>query len=208
MARGDSTHRIGVVQGSKSLTDCSERGCKVLNTGKSWSQIPKIGSVCTCSATGSSWTTRRTAWEGSAHWIGLGWDPQCLAHCNGRGCKVVSPYAARSQIPKIRDICACIATTSNEITEWMVRGVSAHKAGPANDSKCPADCIWSTSTVVNLYVAASQILKIVELRRHHARTVMNYARWTTRYGISDIEYPIWNMRNEGGLVKDGASRFG
>ena len=35
MARGDLAHRIGVVQCSKSLTDCSERGCKVLNTGKS-----------------------------------------------------------------------------------------------------------------------------------------------------------------------------
>ena len=50
----------------------------------------------------------------------------------------------------------------------------------------------------------------VELRRHHAGngTVMNYARWTTRYGLSDMEYPILNIRNEGALVKDGASRFG
>ena len=73
---------------------------------------------------------------------------------------MVSTYAARCQIPKIQDICTCIATTSNEITELMVRAVSAHQTGPENHSKCPADCIWSTSTVVNLSVAASQILKI------------------------------------------------
>ena len=159
------------------LTDCSGRGCKVLNTCDPWSQIPKIGIVCT---TGSSWTTRRTAREDLAHWIGLGWDPQCLADSNGRGCKVVSTYVAGSQI---EDICACIATTSDEIAEWMARRDSAHRICPVSDFKCPADCIWSTSKVVNLLVAGSQIPKIGDICSCRTATIDQIARRMARWDL-------------------------
>jgi len=45
----------------------------------------------------------------------------------------------------------------------------------------------------------------VELRRHHAGNIMNYPRWTIRHGLCEADYP--NMRDEGGLVKDGAGCF-
>jgi len=35
----------------------------------------------------------------------------------------------------------------------MVRRDSEHRIGPFSDFKCPADCIWSTSKVVNISVA-------------------------------------------------------
>ena len=44
----------------------------------------------------------------------------------------------------------------------------------------------------------------VELRRHHAG---NGTLWTMRDELRDMDYPIWNMRNELELVKDKASRF-
>ena len=66
---------------------------------------------------------------------------------------MVSTYAAGSQIPKIQDICACIAATSHGIAEWMSRRDSTHKICLVSDFKCPADCIWSTSKVVNISVA-------------------------------------------------------
>jgi len=43
------------------------------------------------------------------------------------------------------------------------------------------------------------------------RGLSNYGvnmRGTERYELCEMNYAIWNMRNEGGLAKDGASRFG
>ena len=51
---------------------------------------------------------------------------EILADCSWSISKVVNVAVARSQIPKIGDVCACSTAITENMAKWMVRWCSAH----------------------------------------------------------------------------------
>ena len=160
-------------------------------------KIPKIGDVCACSKAASSGITKRMARGDSAHWIGPVGGSKALVDCSWSTSKVVNLAVTASQIPKIGDVCSCSMATIDRISRRMVRWDSAHEVGLGCQSKGLADCSWSTSKVVNIAVAGSQIRKIGGICAWHWLTTGWIAK---RMGRRDSAHWIGLVRHSLGLA--------